>query len=175
MVAVTRRVVHTQGDNVAAEKSCWRSALLDLTALFLVLLCLMPPDGALSLPNEENYFQLAAQSVGVTPVLEWTAVFDNAPHRIVADHLLGWLIALSGFAGAQIVARTLTAFAFATSLLALCRRLGLDALDAVLAVIVFTLMRQALFGGEWLFGGAEAKVWAYALVFAGLAMVLDAG
>src|SRR5262249_51447721 len=43
----------------------------------------------------------------------------------------------------------------------------------VLAVIVFALMGQTLFGGEWLFDGAESKVWAYALVFAGLAAVLD--
>jgi hypothetical protein len=148
-----------------------RAPLLALVALFLVLLCLIPPDGVLS-ENEENYFQLAARSVSSAPVAPETAVFDGSHHRFVADHVLGWLIGLTGFAGAQIVGRCLAAFAYATALLALCRRLELSGLDAVLAVMIFALLGQTLFGGEWLFNGLEAKVAAYVGVLAGLAMVL---
>ena len=35
------------------------------------------------------------------------------------------------------------------------------------------MLGQTLFAGEWLFDGAEAKVPAYALVFAGLALAID--
>jgi hypothetical protein len=148
-----------------------RARLLAVAALVFVLLCLMPPDGVLS-DNEETYFQLAAQSVSTVPVSPHTALFDSSHHRFVADHLLGWLIGLTGFAGAQIVARGLAALAYAATLLALCRRLGLTALDAVLAVVVFAWLGQTLFGGEWMFKGVEAKVAAYPCVLAGLAMVL---
>lgn len=147
-------------------------AALALAALFLVLFCLMPPDGVLS-DNEENYFQLALRSVSAAPAPTDTAVFDSSHHRLLADHLLGGLVALAGFSGAQIIARLLGAFAYAAALAALFRRLGLDALDAALAVIIFALLGQTLFGGEWLFGGAEAKVPAYALVLAGLALTFD--
>lgn len=143
-----------------------------VAALFLALLSLMPPDGVLS-DNEENYFQLALHSVSAVPALADTAVFDSSRHRFLADHLLGWLVAVAGYAGAQIIARCLAALAYAAALAALFRRLGLEVLDAVLAVIVFALMGQTLFGGEWLFGGAEAKVPAYALVLAGLVLTFD--
>ncbi|HUH85911.1 MAG TPA: DUF6798 domain-containing protein [Stellaceae bacterium] len=141
-----------------------------VAALFLVLLCLMPPDGVLS-DNEENYFQLALQRVSAAPAD--TAVFDSSHHRFLADHLLGALVALAGFAGAQVIARSLAALAYAAALAALFRRLGLRALDAILAVVIFALLGQTLFGGEWLFGGAEAKVPAYVLVIAGLVLTLD--
>jgi hypothetical protein len=125
--------------------------------------------------NEENYFQLAAQSVASAPVAPESAVFDFSHHRFLADRLLGWLIAAAGYDGAQIIARALAAIAYALALGALFRRFGLDALDGVLVIIVFALLGQAMFGGEWLFGGAEAKIAAYLAVLAGLALVLRGG
>src|SRR5262245_28168471 len=62
-----------------------------IAALFMVLLCLIPPDGMLS-DNEEEYFQLAARSVSAIPNSPESAVFDSSPHRIVADRLFGWLV-----------------------------------------------------------------------------------
>src|SRR5262245_19998335 len=70
-----------------------------IAALFVVLLCLIPPDGMLS-GNEETNFQLAVRNIGAMPSPPESAVFDSRPHRIVADHLFGWLIALLGYSGA---------------------------------------------------------------------------
>lgn len=140
--------------------------------LFLLLLCLLPPDSVLS-DNEENYFQLGAHFVSAAPVSPYSAVLDGAWHRVVSDALLGELVRLVGFAAAQIIARTIAALAYAVALRALFRRLGLSILDAILVIVIFALMGQSLVGGEWLFKGHEAKVAAYALVVAGLAMVLD--
>jgi uncharacterized protein DUF6798 len=140
--------------------------------LFLLLLCLLPPDGVLS-DNEENYFQLGVQFVSTAPISAYTAVVDGSWHRIVNDGVLGGLVRLLGFAAAQIVTRIIAALAYAVALRALFRRLGLSTVDAVLVLVIFALMGQTLFGGEWLFNGYEAKVAAYALVVAGLAMVLD--
>jgi hypothetical protein len=156
------------------EAARGRRSAAGFAALLLLLLCLIPPDGVLS-PNEENYFQLAAESVSAAPVSPETAVFDSSYHRVLADHLLGWLIAGAGYGGAQILARLLAAVAYALALGALFRRFGLDALDGVIALVVFALLGQSLFGGEWLFHGAESKVAAYIMVLAGLALVLEGG
>lgn len=159
---------------MAVRDGSWRHETAAIAALFLVLLCLIPPDGVLS-GNEENYFQLALNSVVAAPALPETAVFDSSHHRFVADHLLGWLIAGLGYGGAQIVARLAAAIAYALALNALFRRFGLDALDGVIVVIAFALLGQTMFGEEWLFYSAEAKVAAYVLVLAGLAVVLGGG
>lgn len=152
----------------------WRHEAAAIAALFLLLLCLIPPDGVLS-GNEENYFQLALNSIAAAPALPETAVFDSSHHRFVADHLLGWLIAGLGYGKAQIVARLAAALAYALALNVLFRRFGLDALEGVLVVIVFALLGQTMFGEEWLFYSAEAKVAAYVLVLAGLAVVIGGG
>jgi hypothetical protein len=152
----------------------WWHEAAAIAALLLVLLCLIPPDGVLS-GNEENYFQLALNSVAAAPAMPETAVFDSSHHRFVADHLLGWLIAGLGYGGAQIVARLVAAVAYALALNALFRRFGLDALDGVIVVIAFALLGQTMFGEEWLFYSVEAKVAAYVLVLAGLAVVIGGG
>ncbi len=142
-----------------------------IAALVVVLLCLIPPDGLLT-ENEEDYFQLAARSVAAAPASPLSAVFDSSHHCAVFDHLLGWLIALTGFGGAQILTRVLAVLAYGLALGAVFRRLALDALDAVLVVIIFALLGQAMFGGELLFDGVGAKVAAYVCVLAGLAAVM---
>jgi hypothetical protein len=152
----------------------WRHEAAAIAALFVLLLCLIPPDGVLS-GNEENYFQLALNGVAAAPALPETAVFDSSHHRFVADHLLGWLIAGLGYAKAQIAARFSAALAYALALNVLFRRFSLDALDGVIVVVVFALLGQTLFGEEWLFYSAEAKVAAYVLVLAGLAVVIGGG
>ena len=154
-----------------AGRRWWRHEAAGVAALLLVLLCLIPPDGVLT-GNEENYFQLAFASVSPAPPLAESAVFDSSHHRFLADHLLGWLIAGVGYSGAQILARLLAAMLYALVLAALFRRFGLEALDGVLALVVFALLGQAMFGEEWLFFSVEAKVAAYVLVLAGLATVM---
>lgn len=149
-----------------------RSSAAAIAVLIFLLLCLMPPDGVLS-DNEEDYFQLAAQSVSMVAPAPESAVFDGSRHRIVADVLLGKLIAVVGFETAQIITRILAALAYAVVLRLVFRRLGLSALDAALVIIVFALLGQAIIGGEWLFSGFEAKVAAYIFVLAGLAVTLS--
>jgi hypothetical protein len=143
-----------------------------IAALFVVLLFLIPPDGMLS-SNEEQYFQLAARSVGAMPNSPESAVFDSSPHRIIADHLMSWLIALLGYTWAQIFARVLAAVAYSVTLSMLFHRFALGTIEGVVIVIAFALLGQTLFADEGLFGGAEAKVPAYALVLAGLALTID--
>ena len=141
--------------------------LLYAMALLLLLLCLMPPDGVLS-DNEENYFQLATETVSLSPASPYTAVFDASHHRAVSEVFLGGLVKAVGYEHAQIIARTLAALAFSFLLTGILRRFGLSLLDAVLVIVAYALLGQTLMGGEWLFSGVEAKVVSYCLVLAGL-------
>ena len=157
----------------STRQSSAEHPVLSTLILLALLLCLLPPDGVLS-DNEENYFQLGAQFVSsAAPPSTYTAVFDGSWHRVVSDLLLGGLVHVVGYGAAQIIARALAALAYAMALRALFRRFGLSTIDAVLVVVIFALMGQTLIGGEWLFKGYEAKVAAYGLVLAGLAMALD--
>jgi hypothetical protein len=155
----------------AKAGEAWRAWLAHpvvyAVALLLLLLCLMPPDGALS-DNEEDYFALAAHTVSFTPASPYTAVFDGSHHRAVSEVLLGGLVSAVGYEHAQIIARALAAIAYALLLSAILRRFGLSLLDAVLVIIAYALVGQTLMGGEWMFGGFEAKVVSYCLVLAAL-------
>lgn len=140
---------------------------LGFVLLFLVLQLLLPPDGVLS-DNEENYFQLAAQTVTGAPGGPDSAVFDLSYHRFLSEQFLGRLISLIGYENTQIVARILAAMAFTFLLPLVFGTFALSALDAAIAVIIFDLLGQSLIGGEWIFNGFESKVVAYGFILAAL-------
>ncbi|HME25266.1 MAG TPA: hypothetical protein VKI44_28720 [Acetobacteraceae bacterium] len=135
------------------------------------MLSLIPPHGILS-DNEENYFALAERFVSGSAWPQATAVFDASPHRMLSDATLGALVSAIGYSPAQIVARLLAVVGYALVLPPLFGVLGLSALDAALAVMTLALIGQDIVGGEWLFGGYEAKVAAYVLVLAALRLLL---
>jgi hypothetical protein len=139
--------------------------------LVLVLLLLIPPHGILS-DNEENYFALAEKFVNGSAWPQSSAVFDASRHLTLSDVTLGSLISAIGYTPAQVVTRLLAVAGYALTLSALFRVFGLWAWDAALAVMGLELIGQDIVGGEWLFGGYEAKVAAYVLVLAALRLVL---
>jgi hypothetical protein len=141
------------------------------TVLALVLLSLIPPDGILS-DNEEDYFQLAARFVSGTAWPELTAVFDSSRHRMLSDATLGKLVWLIGYVPTQIATRWLAVAGYMVALPALFGAFALSALDAAMVVMVMALIGQDIVGGEWLFGGYEAKVAAYIFVLVALRLVL---
>jgi hypothetical protein len=156
---------HSWRQRTAVANLNWPLAHAGL--LLVVLLLLLPPDSVLT-DNEENYFQLAAQAITGVPASPDSAVFDASRHRFFSELLLGRLISLSGFEGAQVITRVLTAVAFALLLPPVFRLLSLSALDGVIVVVVFALLGQNVIGAEWLFHGFEAKVVAYGFVLAAL-------
>jgi hypothetical protein len=139
--------------------------------LIVVLLLLIPPHGILS-ENEENYFALAERFVDGSAWPGETAIFDASRHRMLSDATLGALVSAIGYAPAQVVTRLLTVAAYALVLPALFAAFELTALDTALAVMLMALNGEGIIGGEWLFGGYEAKVTAYVLVLAALRLVV---
>jgi hypothetical protein len=141
--------------------------------LIVALLLLIPPHGILS-ENEENYFALAERFIDGSVWPQETAIFDASRHRMLSDATLGALVSAIGYGPAQIVTRLLTVTAYALVLPRLFAVFGLTALDAALAVMIMALLGEGIIGGEWMFGGYEAKVAAYVLVLAALRLVLVA-
>ena len=135
--------------------------------LIVTLLLLIPPHGILS-DNEENYFALAERFVDGSAWPDETAVFDTSRHRMLSDATLGALVAALGYAPAQIVTRLLAVAAYAIVLPPMFAVFRLTALDAALTVMFMAQLGEGIVGGEWMFGGYEAKVAAYVLVLAAL-------
>jgi hypothetical protein len=148
-----------------------RRGATGFVVLVITLLLLIPPHGILS-ENEENYFALAERFVAGSPWPRDTAVFDASRHRMLSDATLGALVAAIGYEPAQVVTRVATVAAYAGVLPPLFGVCGLTAFDAALAVMLMAQLGEGIVGGEWLFGGYEAKVAAYVLVLAALRRVL---
>lgn len=156
---------------VSATQHGWWRVVTSGGVLAFALVLLIPPHGILS-GNEENYFALAERFVSGTAWPQETAVFDASPHRALSDATLGTLVSLAGYAPTQVVTRLLAAAAYGLVLTRLFRAFGLSALDVALVVMTMALIGQDIVGGEWLFGGYEAKVAAYVLALAGLRSAL---
>ena len=115
--------------------------------------------------NEENYFQLAYRRIAPGAFSPWSAVFDHANARVVAETLYGGLIELLGYESAHLVARVGTAALYAAGLAAMFASVRLSLIEAGAVVLTFHLLGEQILGGEWLFDGTEPKTMAYALVF----------
>ena len=160
-----------EGRSASLGRSARYANLAGTIVLVLVLILLIPPHGILS-ENEENYFALAERFVDGSAWPGTTAVFDASRHRMLSDVTLGSLVSTVGFVPAQVLTRLLAIVGYTLTLPALFRVFGLLALDAALAVMAIALIGQDIIGGEWLFGGYEAKVIAYVLVLAAIRLVL---
>jgi hypothetical protein len=142
------------------------------------MICLLPVVLLMMLPtgtkhsNEEQYFQLAYRLVAPEAFSPYSAAFDGASGRAASYYVIGSAVAALGYDGALIVLRVLTALLYAVGLGSLFSALRLSLIDASLALAVFYLSGEGLFGGEWLFEAAEPKTLAYPLVLLGFGLVL---
>jgi hypothetical protein len=73
-----------------------------------------------------------------------------------------------GFDLARIILALILILFLAADYAILALTSGLTILESSVALSVYILSGQALFGGEWIFGGVETKVFAYALVLSAL-------
>jgi hypothetical protein len=122
--------------------------------------------------NEVNYFDLAHRFVAPEAYGPDHSVFDSSQARAVSFALLGGTIERLGFDGAKTLFALLLWAAYAAGLAALARRMGLGVAGAMAGLALFLAAGPSLFGREWILGAVEAKTFAYAAVFAGLALAL---
>jgi len=119
-------------------------------------------------PNEFDYFGQAAHFGVTSPQAAVYASSKPELFRGLYAALTRTAIDAWGFEGALVIERLLAWVGLGGALWALITRWDFKPVAAMLALAAF-LLRQAYFGGEWLFGGAEAKVFAYVAVLAALA------
>jgi hypothetical protein len=149
------------------DKSSFKALFFSLAPILLLISLPLDWTG-----NEENYFQLALRRVSPDTFTHYHAVFDESDGRFFFETLLGSLISILGYELSHDIARLLNVFSLSAGLAVFFNSIRLSVIPALGVVVVFHLLGQQFFGGEWIFGGVEAKTFAYACVFTSLGLML---
>jgi hypothetical protein len=120
--------------------------------------------------NEIHYFDLGLRSVRPEQFGPNHAVFDHSVARFASFAILGSAIVLFGHDIALITLRFVAIAAYAVAFTYLAQSLKLSRAETLIALMLFVLVGQCYFAVEWMFAGVEGKVFAYAAVFAAIAL-----
>jgi hypothetical protein len=101
--------------------------------------------------------------------------FLNSPigNQLLTATGIGWLIEQVGFLHAAIVSRLVAYGLLAAALTALVRKLQIPLGYTIVGLWLFAEFGQDIAAGEWIFGAAESKVFAYACVFFALSFLVE--
>ena len=88
---------------------------------------------------------------GAGGVHRYDAAADSSRAQFELRTILGALVDWCGYEAAHDIARIGMAFLYAFGLTVLFDAVGIGALDALLILTVFVLLKEELIGGEWLF------------------------
>jgi hypothetical protein len=137
--------------------------------LFVSLILLFPIFAPIDWSaNEYLYLTLAKYRVmpPENPNLYAAVITDN--FRLFGDFFFGNAIKYLGIDRAWIFLRIFTWLSISFSYSYFVDTFKISALSSGISILIFLFLGQAYFGGEWIFGGVETKVFSYALVFIGL-------
>lgn len=149
------------------ELKFWQSwGVLSILSVVLLSTLMLPTSWS---GNEINYFDLSYGYFNPNSISPEHAVYDTSNARFFSFFLIGWLIDIFGFDGAKILLSFLMMAGLAMGYAALALGLGLGLAEA-LVVLIFVMTNPSLLGGEWIFGGVEAKTLAYCAVFPALTL-----
>src|SRR5262249_33302623 len=149
-----------------SDRLIWTAALL---AALLLYIAMAPTSWS---GNEIVYFDLALRLVSPDQFGPYQAIFDSSRARDLGFLTIGSAIKLFGMEGALIFMRIVMAVLYASALAMLAKSLEISVAETMLAILAFFDVGQSYFGGEWVFGGVEPKILAYAAVIASLALAL---
>ncbi len=149
-----------------------RKTLLPILCLWTAFLgysfCHAPIPGV----NEPHYLTKSLHAWDAT----WCAgdfFLESSNAHLVFYRTIGVLTLVTSFATSALIGRVLAYGLLALAWQQLCTQLTGDRWSGCLAGAVFLLLASiGNFSGEWLIGGVEAKVFAYGLVFSGIAFLL---
>jgi hypothetical protein len=139
-----------------------------ILAIALVLALQMAPVAWTG--NEIDYFDLGLRWVRPEQFGPNHAVFDHSVARFASLGILGGLIELFGYDGALIVGRLIAIAAYAVAFAFMARSWKMSTAEAVGPLMLFLLVGQNYFAGEWMFVGVEGKVLAYAAILASIGL-----
>ena len=150
-----KRVPGCVRDRLVVLDTATGSPLPAFAALILLLVFLTLPFHWTG--DEDNYLLLALRTVNPGRFGPWHAVFDQSRERIVAFWTMGQIVQAVGLENAHRALEAGSILLLAWGLARLTAWLGLSALDAVVATLLFWLCGETLMGGEWMIGGVEPK------------------
>jgi hypothetical protein len=120
--------------------------------------------------NEIHYFDLGLRSVRPERFGPNHAAFDHSVARFASFAILGGMVDFFGYDIGLIILRFIAIVAYAIAFAYLARCLKLSRAETLVALMLFVLVGQSYFAGEWMFAGVEGKVFAYAAVFASIGL-----
>lgn len=120
--------------------------------------------------NALNYFDLAFRTVQPdAPGIHYSVV-DSSNARFLSFWIIGSLIEILGFEGANIASTLFLWLLQSAGIAFLTMSLRMGVVEVAVAVSVLVLTRQSLLGAEWIFGTVEPKTFAYISVFFGIGL-----
>jgi len=120
--------------------------------------------------NEIHYFDLGLRSVRPEQFGPNHAAFDHSVARFASFAILGGMVEFFGYDIGLIILRFIAIVAYAIAFAYLARCLKLSRAETLVALMLFVLVGQSYFAGEWMFAGVEGKVFAYAAIFASIGL-----
>ena len=120
--------------------------------------------------NEIHYFDLGLRSIRPEQFGPNHAAFDHSVARFASFAILGCMVEFFGYDGALIVGRLIVIAAYASAFVYSARCWNLSRAETLVALMLFLLVGQNYFAGEWMFWGVESKVFAYAAILASIGL-----
>ena len=120
--------------------------------------------------NEIHYFDLGLRSVRPEQFGPNHAAFDHSVARFGSFAIIGGMVDFFGYDVALIILRLVAIVACAIAFAYLARCLKLSRAETLATLMLFILVGQSYFAGEWLFAGVEGKVFAYAAIFVSIGL-----
>ncbi len=147
--------------------AAWLEWLL-IVVVFALAAGSRPPD-----VNEPHYLAKCRHFWDQTWISE-DFFLDSADTHLVFYVTVGWLTRLAPLVVVAWIGRAVTLMLLAAGWVALCRTLIPKPFFRVLAAGAFLALQSRFhMAGEWVVGGLEAKGFAYAFVFLGMAAVIE--
>ncbi|MDF1868208.1 MAG: hypothetical protein P1U70_25530 [Saprospiraceae bacterium] len=122
--------------------------------------------------NEEQYLLYANQHFNPEWITGSLMATEFPGTRYLFELLFGWIVDSFGFEKTVFFGRIINFALMSFPIAVLFKQLRFSNLQMILALQIFILFGQNLFGGEWIFGAMEAKTFAYIFIFWGLTKFL---
>lgn len=168
--------MNSQTDDVPSHLPSWRSGakwnlkpvLRQLVVPVVIVFCFLCAGflfrGIMGLNNEVHHLPLAKQHIKP----DWLAgdfyYSEDSGYRLLFQNILGRVVVEWGFLKASIAGRLVGYGLLAVAFVGLARMLRFGTVSLLLALSLFLVNpEQGAVAGEWLVGGIEPKVFAYAL------------
>jgi hypothetical protein len=140
--------------------------------IVIILVLIIHDAGFYLIDNEEQYFLYAKQFIDHSWLQNSFIANDVAGTRILFQFLAGAFLKFFSFEQLAFFGRIFNFILLAFPLARLIKRFKINNIWFIFLFLAFYLPHQALMGGEWIFGGFEAKTLAYIFILYGLDYIL---